>query len=182
MTPSSPHTVHRQSIDGGMSARYRAKWPGHGRRPGRRLDGSALTQGCSHWSAVAARTISVRRSAMRRAGPGTSSGRSRKCRRSETNTTHGIASTCSVPYRQPTEPASQAAAGGRSTRFGSEVRWRPHRRREVPMTELMPMPEIERATEGDDPVDEAESAARQRAPITCAPRVIRPAATQFQRQ
>ncbi len=27
------------------------------------------------------------------------------------------------------------------------------------MTELMPMPEIERATEGDDPADEAEVAA-----------------------
>ena len=91
MTPSSPHAVHRHSIDGGTSARYRAKWPGHGRRPGRRRHGSALTQGCPPSPAVAARTISVRCSAMRRAGPGTSSGRSRKCRRSETNTTHGIA-------------------------------------------------------------------------------------------
>ncbi len=97
MTPSSPQAVHCHSIDGGRSARNRAKWPGHGRRPGRRRHGSALTQGCPPSPAVAARTISVRCSAMRRAGTGTSSGMSRKCRRSETNTTHGIA----VYFRRP---------------------------------------------------------------------------------
>ncbi len=46
MTPSSPQAVHRHSIDGGTSARNTAKWPGHGRRPGRRRHGSALTHAC----------------------------------------------------------------------------------------------------------------------------------------
>ncbi len=35
----------------------------------------------------------------------------------------------------------------------------PHRLWEVPMTDLMPTPEIERAAEGDDPIDDAELAA-----------------------
>lgn len=57
--------------------------------------------------------------------------------------------TAAAPYRRE-------AVGATSEH---EVRWESHRLREVPVTELMPLPEIERAAEGDDPVKEAERSA-----------------------
>ena len=86
ITPSSPQEVQRHSIVAGTSVRNTARCPTQGRRPGRRRQGRALTHATPGSPAVAARTMSVRCSAIRRAGDGTSVGRSRKWRRSETNT------------------------------------------------------------------------------------------------
>ncbi len=85
MTPSSPQTLHCQRIGAGGSVRSTLIRPGQRRLPGRRRHGSAVSQAVPASPAVAALTMLLRWSASRRAGPGVSSGRSRKWFRSVTN-------------------------------------------------------------------------------------------------
>ncbi len=85
ITPSSPQTLHRHRIDEPGSLRCTISRPGQRRLAGRRRHGSALSQAIWASPAVAARTMLLRCSASRRAGPGVSGGRSRKWCRSVTN-------------------------------------------------------------------------------------------------
>lgn len=85
MTPSSAQTLHRHWIGAGGSRRTMVFRSGRGRRAGRCRHGSALIHGSPAPPTVAARTMLPRCCARRRAGPGTSSGKSRKWCRSLTN-------------------------------------------------------------------------------------------------
>ncbi len=113
ITPSSPHESHRHSMRAGRSGRKTTMRPGQGLRPGRRRHGRALTQAVPASPAVAARTMFPSCSAILRAGPGASSGMSRKWRRSETNMLEHCSErplppggSRSVAYRPYTTPAN----------------------------------------------------------------------------
>jgi hypothetical protein len=85
ITPASSQALHCHRIGVPGSVRSTIIRPGQARLAGRRRHGSALSQAVPASPAVAARTMLLRCSASRRAGPGVSCGRSRMWCRSVTN-------------------------------------------------------------------------------------------------
>ena len=113
ITRSSPQTLHchRTGVPNSCSSTIIRPW--QRRWAGRRRQGSALFHAVPTSPAVAARTMLLWCSASRRAGPGASSDRSRKCRRSVTNTLGTVPrSTCTIgaaAYRKRLESSAGAA-------------------------------------------------------------------------
>jgi len=107
MVPSSPHELHAQSIGAGRSARNTLMRPGHGRCAGRRRHPNAVVHTSPAGPTVAACTTKPRCSPMRRAGPGASSGMSKKWRRSDTNTSPEGSGTARPSPTSPRRPGAR---------------------------------------------------------------------------
>ena len=127
MTPSSSQTLHCHRIGAPGSVRSTIIRPRQRRLAGRRRHGSALSQLVAASPAVAARTMLLRCSASRRAGPGVSAGRSRKWCRSVTN----ISQDCTGPRSHAVRHSARLAVAPFSVRASKQT-WHRNRRTAPP--------------------------------------------------
>ena len=114
MSPSSSQTLHCHWIGAAGSGRTTVIRPRQGRWAGRRRQGSAVIQETPAPPAVAARTMLLRCCARRRAGPGASSGKSKKWCRSVTNIAQDCTDRSVTDCPTPGHPAPRCCGRGRA--------------------------------------------------------------------